>query len=256
MSLEMLKNRFTYRVFAQKKKNIRTALDCAYADMSRRQNGHTPELKEACIDYLETVFSSPLKIDDFDNWHKNLTHELISKWNAQVADFGTVGKAQKVINMAFKYLSCIPNDFDGILPNCHMTLDSYTLEWYEIKVKPWAKSQKKPVGKKVSAWSKITSYEEYLTIQNNIRDYLATNANYSILIGGKSTPEIKLPVAPMKAEFIVWEGQIVERKYNGLIKLLDNYAKEKQELPSGQGYDDWLINTLFQDYLKDYINKF
>ena len=118
MSFEMLKKRFGERVFANKDRTVRAALDNAYADMSRRQNGHTPRLKEACIDYLVGIFSNPLPINDFDAWHKALCAELIDRWNGEVSDFGTVGKAQKVINMAFKYLACISPDYDMLLLHC------------------------------------------------------------------------------------------------------------------------------------------
>ncbi len=256
MSCAMLKKRFAERVFANKERTIRAALDNAYADMSRRQNGHTPELKDACIDYLVEVFSSYLQISDFDAWHKELAAELINRWNREVAGFGTVGKAQKVINMAFKYLACISHDYDHLLPFCHMTLDSYTLEWYEVVVKPWAKAQDCQVGRKVSAWSKIESYDEYLLIQQNIRAYLAAGASYSIHIGAAQTAKLQLPVAPVDAEFIVWEGQIIERKYNGLIKILEDYAKNNITPEASQGYDTWLIGLMFQDYLSDYLKAF
>ena len=256
MSFEMLKKRFGDRVFANKERTVPAALDNAYADMSRRQNGHTPELKDTCIDYLVGVFSTPLHISDFDAWHKTLALELIDRWNREVAGFGTVGKAQKVINMAFKYLACISHDYDTHLPYCHMTLDSYTLDWYEAAVKPWAKARKREVGRKVSAWSKIESYDEYLLIQQNIRDYLDAGTTYSIRIGNVQTPKIQLPVVPVDAEFIVWEGQIIDRKYNGLIKMLEDYAKENGESQSEQGYDTWLIGTMFQDYLKEYLTHF
>jgi hypothetical protein len=256
MYFEMLKNRFSQRVFANKERTVSVALDNAYADMSRRQNGHIPELKECCIDYLVEVFSTPLQTDDFDAWHKALTDQLVARWNNEVTGFGTVGKAQKVINMAFKYIACISHDFDAVLPHCHMTLDSYTLEWYENNVKPWLKAQHRNAGRKVSAWSKIESYDDYILIQHNIRDYLAAGVAYSIHIGSVCTSAIQLPTAPIDAEFIVWEGQIIVRKYSGLIKVLENYVSENCDQHGENGYDTWLIGTIFQEYLTEYINRF
>lgn len=258
MSYEMLKERFGRRVFANKECTVRAALDNAYADMSRRQNGHTPEMKKVCIDMLVEVFSAPSQIEekDFDTWHRELSEELIRKWNGVEDGFGTVGKAQKVINMAWKYLACISCDYDRILPYCHMTLDSYTLDWYEVVVKSWAKAQHRRVGRKVSAWSKIESYDEYLLIQQNIRAYLASDAAYCISIGTRQTPQIPLSRLPVEAEFVVWEGQIIDRKYNGLIKLLEKYSEEEREDRAGQGYDAWLVGELFQDYLRDFLSNF
>lgn len=258
MSYKMLKERFGTQAFANKERTVRAALDTAYADMSRRQTGHCPELKNVCIDMLVEVFSDPAQIagQDYDTWHRKLSEGLVQRWNSVEKGFGTVGKAQKVINMAWKYLSCISNDYDEVLPSCHMTLDSYTLDWYEMVVKPWAKAQHRQVGRKVSAWSKIESYAEYLLIQHNIRDYLASGAHYSISIGTQQTPQIPLSSLPVEAEFIIWEGQIIDRKYNDLIKLLEKYASENKELTTGDNNDNWLVGTLFQDYLKGYINNF
>ena len=258
MSYEMLKERFGTRVFADKERTVPAALDNAYADMSRRQNGHGPELKNVCIDMLVEVFSDPAQIagQDYDTWHRKLSEELIQRWNSVEKGFGTIGKAQKVINMAWKYLSCISTDYDEVLPFCHMTLDSYTLDWYEEVVKPWAKAQDRQVGRKVSAWSKIESYDEYLLIQHNIRDYLASGAHYSIFIDTQQTQKILLSSLPAEAEFIIWEGQIIDRKYNDLIKLLENYAGKNKKLESGATYDNWLLGPLFLDYLRGYLNNF
>lgn len=256
MSFEMLKERFGARVFANKPQTVAVALDNAYADMSRRQKGHIPEHKEACIHYLLEVFSNPLPTENFDEWHEAISRELISRWNSVTEDFGTIGKAQKVINMAFKYLSCITRGFDSVAPYCHMTLDSYTLDWYEAEVKPWAKREHRRVGRKVSAWSKIDSYDAYLCIQQNIRAYLSEGKAYSIQLGNAHTSSIDLPTTPIDAEFIVWEGQIIARKYNGLIKVLEKYAEENNHPQTSQGYDTWLIGTIFQDYLRDYLTHF
>ena len=76
--------------------------------MSRRASGHVPNIKGVCVKWLdEEVFTSSLSIHNFDTWHKETCFALIEKFNSVKPKFGTVGRAQKVINMAFKYFSCI-----------------------------------------------------------------------------------------------------------------------------------------------------
>lgn len=227
-----LKNRFANEVFKGEKTKL-TALEKAYADMSRRATGHTSAMKETCVTWLfEEIFSQPLEIQsqaEFDRWHKD-TCEALKHLHGS---FGRIGRSQKVINMAFKYLSCVDHTYDSILPYCHMTLDGYTLNWYKTINRNW----------KAIEWSKIDSYDEYIAIQREIRRYLSNNITYSIKIGNEETEKINLSTLPFEAEFIVWEGEIINAKYNNLIKGLKNYAS------SGKEKDHWLIGDLFARFL-------
>ena len=250
---EMLKNRFRDRVFKGKTPETRAAIELAYADMSRRQNGHLPAMKEACINWLvNNVFTGKIQFSDYDTWHETQCNELIKIWNDIKPNFGTVGKAQKVLNMAFKYLSCITEDYNAILQYCHMTLDSYTLAWYKAVVMPWAQKNGRPDVESLVEWSKIKSYGDYKLIQKNIRDYLSTGAVYSIKINKKSTKVLSLPIVPIDAEFVVWEGQIIKERYTNLIKELDHYIHAHRGNPAGKDYDTWLLDDLFDDYIRDY----
>ena len=254
---DMLKNRFSDRVFQGKKKETRVAIEIAYADMSRRQNGHSPAMKDVCIDWLlKNVFTGKPKITNFDAWHEAQCNKLIEIWNTKKAGFGTVGKAQKVLNMAFKYLSCITCDYDQVLPHCHMTLDSYTLAWYKDVVRPWAKLKHREDVESLIEWSKINSYRDYLLIQNNIREFLKQGATYSVAINGTNTTPIALSSVPIEAEFVVWEGQIIKEKYTSLIKEMKNYTQKHRGTPAGKDYDAWLLGELFAEFVRDYCQKF
>ena len=253
---EMLKERFANSTFKGKKKTIQTAIENAYADMSRRATGHNPSMKEVCVTWLVgEVFNGPLDTQDFDTWHKQICTSLAEKLNERKKGFGTVGRALKVVNMAFKYLSCISNDYDGVRQFCHMTLDGYTLAWYKDCVMPWAKKNKRQDVSKVMEWSKIDKYEDYKLMQDNIRAFLSEGAAYSVKIGAANTRYIALPSLPFEAEFIVWEGEIVRGKYMSLTKELDKYANRYRGVPAGRENDKWIIEALFDDYLRSYCTK-
>ncbi len=234
----MLKNRFASEVF-QKEKTMRVAFEKAYADMSRRATGHKPQMKDACIEWLvnSKVFEAALDCrnqDSFDEWHRNTCLAIKNIHGS----FGRIGRSQKVINMAFKYLSCIDHTYDDILQYCHMTLDGYTLNWY------------RSIGGRSPEWSKIDDYDEYLTIQKRIRNHLSldpaqASRTYSIRTNHVSSKSISLSPIPFEAEFVVWEGEIINEKYNELTKSLNRYkAKDKQK-------DNWLIEDSFDSFLKD-----
>lgn len=230
-----LKDRFSNGVFNGDKTRP-SAVKHAYADMSRRATGHTAALRDNCIAWLsEEVFRNLPEIrsqDEFDKWHEDTCAALKERHGT----FGKIGRSQKVINMAFKYLSCVDDTYDPILPYCHMTLDGYTLKWYKTINKNW----------KAIEWSKIDSYDEYMAIQKTIRQHLKNGAIYSIAIEDKKTREIELPKLPFEAEFIIWEGEIINARYNNLIKELRNYAS------SGTEKDHWLIGDLFDQFLSDF----
>lgn len=253
----LLKERFGKSVFKNDSEKTKIkAIEKAYADMSRRASGHVPDIKEVCVKWLdEEVFTSSLSIHNFDTWHKETCFALIEKFNSVKPKFGTVGRAQKVINMAFKYFSCITNGYDKHLEYAHMTLDGYTLAWYKSFVMPWVKNNGYNDVSTLVEWSKINDYDYYMLIQTNIRNYLKEKQVYSVQIGKKNTAELALPEIPFEAEFIVWEGEIVKAKYDNLTKELQNYKTKSRGKEAWRTKDGWLIDKLFDDFLKDYCKN-
>ena len=255
-TIDDLKNQFHEIAFKNKAETPQKAIEMAYADMSRRQKGHTPAMKKVCVKWLaDEVFTDSLQITDFNTWHKETCETLIAKMNSVIPGFGTVGKAQKVINMALKYLSCICNQYDGILEQCHMTLDGYTLDWYKTHVMPWAKENDLPVPEGNILWSKIEQYADYTRMQDAIRKYLEQNAEYYINIGSKKTEPVLLLDDPFDSEFIIWEGNIIKEKYNSLVKALDNYTQGSRGKQSGREKDHGLLGSIFDDFLREYCKK-
>ncbi|MEE1126242.1 MAG: hypothetical protein U0L18_09990 [Acutalibacteraceae bacterium] len=231
-----LKNLFSKENFKEKK-DIRSAIEKAYADMSRRAQGHTFEMKEDIVNWLiKDVFNTPFDFksqEDFNNWHKEICLELKKHHNNFDSKFGKIGRSQKVINMSFKYLACVDNTYNNVLPYCHMTLDSYTLNWFKSINKDF----------KNIKWSTIDDYEQYAFIQEKIRKHLDNKAIYSIKIGTEKTSGLELPCSPFEAEYIIWEGEKINNKYNSLLKEINNYKN------CGKEKDKWLIGSLFDKFL-------
>lgn len=76
--------------------------------------------------------------NNFDDFHYYLCEELIADFQNGDSKYGieiTYGHAQKIINMAFKYLYCLlyktmdADKFADKFKECHMPLDSFSLEW-------------------------------------------------------------------------------------------------------------------------------
>ncbi|MBR5767374.1 MAG: hypothetical protein IKX86_01675 [Clostridia bacterium] len=236
-ALEQLKTRFGDTVFKNKGRTFDTALSLAYADMSRRASGHKKDVKDKCIEELNRIFSCMPSFKcqtDFDEWHKKSCESLKQVMHYDSFE-GTYGRAQKVINMAFKYLMYTDTPHADAHNFCHMTLDSYTLAWYKRSVNTKSKS---------FAWSKIDDYEEYRAIQDDIRSYLASDKNYSICIKGLGEFTIEhLPSQPILAEFIIWEGEKIFEKYGTLVNSITSYKE------SGNANDSWLIGDSFKRFL-------
>jgi hypothetical protein len=115
--------------------------------------------------------------------------------------------AQKIVNMAFKYLYCFDdaNIYYNKFADCHMPLDRFTLKWFYSKVVPWYRSNYNKLstslnysnfwktwksGIKATTWSNLEDYE-YKDIITLIRGYFANNP---------PNP----PVTILEAEFVIW----------------------------------------------------
>ena len=124
--------------------------------------------------------------DGFDNWHKRVCREFLKDFNDRLlaGKYHPIayGKAQKVVNMTFKYLSSCDDAqaYAERFKDCHMPLDRNTLDWYYTNVCPQVKKSHR------LAWSNLTE-EEYFEIQNNIRAFLAKSGE-----------------TPLEAEWRIW----------------------------------------------------
>ncbi len=162
-------------------------------------------VKEEVYNYLTgTPFTNA---DDFDAWHKNICCALSnnskhfqnyseyrksSKDNFKNKSGFTFGNAQKFLNMLMKDLyaclnqnSSFLNDYEKYFTYCHMPLDSYILRFVD-DIRNRENIEK---SKRSWSWSNLTSYNDYIEEQKDIRNYVKKhNKDLTIL----------------QTEFIVW----------------------------------------------------
>lgn len=92
--------------------------------------------------------------------HKDWCEAFIKNINKEYGYSMRYGQAQKVVNMAFKYLYCCDNIDEKTRKKflkCHMPLDQYTLYWYFLKRE-----------RLYLEWSHLT-YVQYKPIADDIR---------------------------------------------------------------------------------------
>ena len=161
----------------------------------------------------------------FDLKHTEWCEILNNSFKEEVKNM-SYGLAQKIINMAFKYLYCCngADSYEDHFKYCHMTLDSFTLSWY----------QRVCGGQKKYKWSSI-AYDEYEKIQKEIRDKM---------------DELHTGVNLIDAEFIIWSGEIYKNAKITLEKASKDYEKARNIY---MGYkpteEDMGINKLFETYV-------
>ena len=209
---------------------IKTAVSWAYNDTKRTMHGITTddrkEAEDAIVKEFKVYFTNPAPCEKkFKESHIRLCNAWINSFE-DGSSLGTYGKAQKIVNMTFKYLYCCTNieNFENHFKYCHMPLDSFTLEWFKRNIQ-----EVDPT--KIGSWSKMKdeksdTYKESKNIEKysyhyyvaRIRDYVAIN---------------KIELTPLQLEFIIWPKMQLElATENYLFALTDEYKKttEKEKL--------------------------
>ena len=209
------------------KDDVVLAVKKAYLDMSPRtlkNKGNTKidldflgkldifeKLSKMFVDYF--IKEQITTQESFDAWHHNMClffkeryNKLLEKANKKPILYG---KAQKIVNMTFKYLYCYDDakKYSNKFNFCHMALDSYILDWvYEIFSKGCEQGSKiTKYGKNsLPYWSNL-EYEktgnipQYKEIQVLIRNKIKNDAEYKDL-------------TPFLAEFKIWHKQKTKNK--------------------------------------------
>lgn len=136
------------------------------------------ELAGKIENYFEETFQDDQ--DYFDQKHNEMCKSLIDSFKKS-GYIITYGQAQKIVNMAFKYLYCCEDaeKRKDYFKYCHMALDTYTLNWYNRKT-----------GKNIKEWSKLCE-KVYKEIQSNIRE----NKEYNGTV--------------LENEFIIWPDEML-----------------------------------------------
>ncbi len=176
----------------------------AQVDVDKRKTA-LRELANKFCDYFKDKVKNK---EEFEKWHQERCDEFITLYNAALSGYQQIGygKAQKIVNMTFKYLYCYA-DADKYIKNgyfkyCHMPLDSFTLAWYKRELKKQVQS----------TWSDMPE-KEYSIIQGNINKYLGKKPELRF-----GSNNIKLPSNSLEAEFFVWQNE----RNNGAFKDIVN----------------------------------
>ena len=261
----------------------------AHSDMSRRAEGHTPQVQKDSVEWLKNHFqkNSPFGITDskaFDVWHQNTCAAYCTEMNNKESEFFmSKGRAQKVLNMTFKYLFCTQEyrqAVEQIAPYLHMTLDGYTLTWYKEVVVKWCNDEekKKEENKKaeekkleekkpklavgnIPEWSKLDESGDhaYSEIQKRIRKYLENAEHYIYTINpevvgadGDEKPqkkqiEVKIPLDPQR-KFPFYGEFIVWEGEIVRAKMRDLLAG-LNGIYKSWGKDQWAVNEQVKEEL-------
>lgn len=192
------------------------AVHQAYLDLNRTLSdvGDSVKSKKNIVtDKLREYFKGapPNTPSCFDEHHNEMMAALI--YDERQPQF-SVGQAQKLINMAFKYLYCCEDFRDKKKDHfnfCHMPLDSFTLNWTEhiLQNSEGIPEKLGSSAKRLSkvAWSSISDQGGYEELMNEIRKFL-----------GQSAPSITI----LEAEFEIWEIEKKRAAATDAKKLLNN----------------------------------
>lgn len=123
----------------------------------------------------------------FEEFHKTACNDIMNIFSERYNNV-RYGKAQKIVNMTFKYFYCFDKScqMEEKFDDCHMPLDSKILDWYKANID---KTQK-------TAWSYLEK-EEYDQIQNKIKNYIKHNY---------------CPYTVLQSEFVIWDNEINKNK--------------------------------------------
>lgn len=209
-------------------KEIEEAVRLAYKDLQWRTiKGHTNVNKNNNIQNIKT------HAENYLNGQIKEYFDLISKINGIFqSDNGipktyktqSFGKAQKVVNMTFKYLYCLdykPNGKNIDFSKVDIPLDDFILDFYYEKV---AKTK----SKKNISWSNIGE-NDYKNIQNEFKSYI-----------NKVNPFKGLK--PIEAEFLIFNYEqskavkVAFQKLEKKFKAVPNHDKEIYKEISGKNY--------------------
>jgi len=158
------------------------------------------EEKEAEKTYLQFIeewverTEEPTK-ESFLGMHESLCNIVTKCLKTRYEeDYCTYGKAQKIVNMTFKYLyayCCVnPSEIknEKCFEFCHMPLDSFTLEWFSREITKVTNIMKTKIG----SWSNMGKKDDeksygYEFYYKEIEKYFK-----------------KHEITPLQAEFVIW----------------------------------------------------
>lgn len=190
------------------------------------------------VDYFNSE-NSPENQEEFNKWHHETCKLFLDTLKDDYENL-CYGKAQKIINMMFKHLYCLNGaeeyDKQGYFQYCHLTLDSFTLEWFHRNV---VKKEK------VGIWSNLrydeskTEYENYTYYVYKIKEYYDNN-------------KIENGLTPFQFEFYMWPDMQIQLAAEAF------YFSMKDNMSSGERNDFRSKKTMekikdIQEYIENFL---
>ena len=254
----------TYEAWAQQRKDLRRQQPWGHKTIEE------PSVTRYLMERLGNAFEDrfldyfthdPLTEEDFDDWHHTTCQMFLDNLNSEGDAYRHLpelytnlayGKAQKIVNMMFKHLYCFDSKepwddkWELYFRPCHVTLDNFTLVWFERKVVP----------QRIESWSNLV-YAGDSVDTNNYRFYLQHIRNF-FAREKKDPASLYANVTPFQAEFYIWpeiqlrlaaEGFLFELKpeaYKGMGRKPQEEKMKLLKLP----IED-LIQRV-QDTIKEY----
>lgn len=211
--------------------------------------------------------------EKFDDKYSDWCEALIDSYKKYLSDGITYGQAQKIINMAFKYLYCICDRCGGgekykkKFDKCHMPLDSFSLEWFKRKFKEddfsnaesypenykklpenlFTKGEKKKLkAESIGSWSSMQKTWEKSCIKEEypyefyahvIKKYCKENS-----------------ITPLQLDFIVWSKMQKIMAAESFIKTFKDDDKENKEAINSEEqepYDILNLKTTLENRLSE-----
>ena len=211
--------------------------------------------------------------DNFDDFHHFLCDELIADFKNTDTKYGieiTYGHAQKIINMAFKYLYCLLYKIDSDkFKDCHMPLDSFSLEWINrcyIKGNDLKKYKNFFDG---SVWNKNALKKDKL-VYSMKQSEKGPIGSWSTLEYGKDEnlkctyqfyvkllrDELGEDISPLWVDFYVWPRMQMILSAEAFIKTFkdeENHTKDSDNLHNQNSQNDEYVNKYALGNLDDTV---
>ncbi len=197
----------------------------------------------------------------FDAKYPEWCEDLRKSYDTYLTDGITYGQAQKIINMAFKYLYCIYHKcekreeykkrFAKKFDDCHMPLDSFSLEWFKRMFgkddfsdpKSYSEdADKLPPNlftKRGGIKIKADSIGSWSSMETWKKDYTGQKYPYEFYAHVIRKYCDKNDISPLQLDFLVWSKMQKIMAAEAFIKAFND---EKDEIDTKP--EDYEINEL------------
>lgn len=250
-SIELACNDFMARTETVNNKQTLQLSDLLLTDDFEKKN-----LGSILNDFFSKQYNSQ---KSFNSWHHETCKWILKRIHEKYPN-AAYGKAQKILNMTFKYLYCTKygqekrKGTENPFKYCHMALDSYTLEWVYRDVYSRYNEEKKRNEKltreKTPKWSNLNAPEKLPENSDN-QMHLDKNGKYDYpsitqLIfdyfekdWGIKKDNNDIAISPFEAEFIIWREIQLHMAaeefifaYNKKLSTSDKMEYKKEDLIS------------------------